>query len=49
MEVSQKNLKNTLGNEADIKDAALVSGSADNTAKIWKTNAKGKVNRCTFC
>lgn len=32
-----------LGHEADIKDVALVSGSADNTAKIWKINADGKV------
>jgi hypothetical protein len=34
----------TIGCEANIKDVALVSGSADNTAKVWKTNANGKVN-----
>lgn len=31
------------GHEAEIKDVALVSGSADYTAKIWKVNAEGKV------
>lgn len=30
-----------------MKDVALVSGSADYTAKIWKTNADGKVNDMT--
>ncbi|KAI8645941.1 quinon protein alcohol dehydrogenase-like superfamily [Parasitella parasitica] len=35
--------------EADIKDVALVSGSADNTAKIWKINAEGKwINSATL-
>lgn len=33
----------TIGHEAEIKDVALVSGSADYTAKIWKVNAEGKV------
>lgn len=32
-----------LGHEADMKDIALVSGSADFTAKIWKQNNDGKV------
>ncbi|CEP19370.1 hypothetical protein [Parasitella parasitica] len=37
------------GHEADIKDVALVSGSADNTAKIWKVNADGKwINSATL-
>ncbi|GAA5816810.1 hypothetical protein MFLAVUS_010344 [Mucor flavus] len=37
------------GHEADIKDVALVSGSADNTAKIWKMNKDGKwINSATL-
>ncbi|KAG2212240.1 hypothetical protein INT47_001599 [Mucor saturninus] len=37
------------GSEASIKDVALVSGSADNTAKVWKINASGKwVNSATL-
>ncbi|CAO3634423.1 unnamed protein product [Mucor hiemalis] len=37
------------GSEASLHDVALVSGSADNTAKIWKTNADGKwINSATL-
>ncbi|KAI8059417.1 WD40-repeat-containing domain protein [Gilbertella persicaria] len=37
------------GNKTDINDIALVSGSADCTAKIWKTDATGKwINSATL-
>lgn len=38
-----------LGHEAELEDVALVSGSADKTAKVWKKNAAGKwVNSATL-
>ena len=43
MQDANVSYSHTLGHEADIKDVALVSGSADYTAKIWKVNADGKV------
>ncbi|KAI9473864.1 MAG: WD40-repeat-containing domain protein [Benjaminiella poitrasii] len=37
------------GYEGDMKDVALVSGSADNTAKIWKKDSTGKwINSATL-
>ncbi|KAK4519809.1 uncharacterized protein ATC70_010051 [Mucor velutinosus] len=37
------------GHEAEIRDVALISGSADYTAKIWKVNAEGKwINSATL-
>ncbi|KAI8887665.1 WD40 repeat-like protein [Backusella circina FSU 941] len=37
------------GNEDDLKDVALISGSADFTAKIWKMNQHGKwINSATL-
>lgn len=38
-----------LGHEGELHDVALVSGSADKTAKIWKKNAAGNwVNSATL-
>lgn len=47
MQDANVSYSHTLGHEADMKDVALVSGSADYTAKIWKVNADGKV--CWSC
>ena len=38
-----------IGHEAELQDVALVSGSADKTAKIWKKNTAGHwVNSATL-
>ncbi|KAI8140023.1 WD40-repeat-containing domain protein [Fennellomyces sp. T-0311] len=36
------------GHEGDLRDVALVSGSADKTAKIWKKNGNEWINSATL-